>query len=34
VIDSARADFTGLRKLPLDAFYADSFTSAADKSNP
>lgn len=33
VIDSARADFTGLRNLPPDAFYADSFTSAADKSN-
>jgi CDP-4-dehydro-6-deoxyglucose reductase len=33
VIDSARADFTSLRNLPPDAFFADSFTSAADKTN-
>jgi len=31
VVDSARADFTAQRGLPADAFYADAFTSAADK---
>lgn len=31
VIDSARADFTALVKLPPDEFFADAFTSAADR---
>lgn len=31
VVDNARADFTAQRALPADAFYADAFTSAADK---
>jgi len=30
VVDSARADYTAAG-LPADEFYADSFTSAADK---
>ena len=31
VVDSARAAYTAQAHLPPDAFYADSFTSAADK---
>ncbi len=31
VVDSARTDFTARCGLPLEAFFADSFTSAADK---
>jgi CDP-4-dehydro-6-deoxyglucose reductase len=31
VVDSARTDFTARCGLPADEFYADSFTSAADK---
>jgi CDP-4-dehydro-6-deoxyglucose reductase, E3 len=31
VVESARTDFTALRGLPPEAFYADAFTSAADK---
>ena len=31
VVDSARAAYTAQGGLPPDAFYADSFTSAADK---
>lgn len=31
VVESARADFTARCGLPADAFFADSFTSAADK---
>ena len=31
VVDSARADFTALAQLPPDEFYADAFTSEADK---
>ncbi|MBE2264502.1 MAG: CDP-6-deoxy-delta-3,4-glucoseen reductase [Burkholderiaceae bacterium] len=31
VVDSARADFTRLAGLPEDEFFADSFTSEADK---
>ncbi len=31
VVDAARADFTARCGLPVDAFFADSFTSAADK---
>ena len=31
VVDSARRDFSALAGLPADAFFADSFTSAADK---
>jgi CDP-4-dehydro-6-deoxyglucose reductase len=33
VVDSARRDFTTLAKLPEDEFYADAFTSAADKAS-
>jgi len=32
VVDSARRDFTALAKLPAEEFFADSFTSEADKS--
>jgi len=32
VVESARADFIGLAKLPSEEFFADSFTSEADKS--
>jgi CDP-4-dehydro-6-deoxyglucose reductase len=32
VVDSARRDFTALAKLPTEEFFADSFTSEADKS--
>jgi CDP-4-dehydro-6-deoxyglucose reductase len=31
VIESARKDFSSLAKLPADEFFADSFTSEADK---
>ena len=31
VVDSARADFTRLAHLPEDEFYADAFTTTADK---
>ncbi len=31
VVDSARRDFCGLARLPEDAFFADAFTSEADK---
>jgi CDP-4-dehydro-6-deoxyglucose reductase len=31
VVESARADFVAQCQLPADEFYADSFTSAADK---
>jgi hypothetical protein len=30
MIDAARRDFTGLRNLPSDEFFADSFTYAAE----
>ena len=30
-VDSARADYTALGGLPPDEFYADSFTTEADK---
>lgn len=30
VVDSARREFTATNKLPVDAFFADSFTSEAD----
>lgn len=33
VVDSAQRDFTALCGLPADEFYADSFTSEADKQN-
>jgi CDP-4-dehydro-6-deoxyglucose reductase len=33
VVDSARADFSGRAGLPADAFFADAFTSEADKAN-
>ncbi len=33
VVDSARRDFTTLAQLPEDEFYADAFTSAADKAS-
>ena len=31
MVDSAKRDFVGKCGLPEDAFYADSFTTAADK---
>jgi CDP-4-dehydro-6-deoxyglucose reductase len=31
VVDSARADFTAQAGLPDDEFFADSFTTEADK---
>jgi CDP-4-dehydro-6-deoxyglucose reductase, E3 len=31
VVDSARAEYSALAKLPADEFYADSFTTEADK---
>lgn len=31
VVESARKDFTALAQLPVDEFFADSFTSEADK---
>jgi CDP-4-dehydro-6-deoxyglucose reductase len=33
VVDSARAEYTALAGLPAEEFYADSFTSEADKHN-
>jgi CDP-4-dehydro-6-deoxyglucose reductase len=33
VVDSARADYTALAGLPVDEFFADSFTSEADKAS-
>jgi CDP-4-dehydro-6-deoxyglucose reductase len=30
MVESARRDFTHERKLPIDEFYADSFTTQAD----
>ena len=30
MIDAARRDFTALRSLPLEEFFADSFTYAAE----
>jgi CDP-4-dehydro-6-deoxyglucose reductase len=32
VVDSARSSYTQQRRLPADEFYADAFTSEADKS--
>jgi CDP-4-dehydro-6-deoxyglucose reductase len=34
VVESARRDFTAQRGLPLDEFFADSFTTAADLATP
>ena len=34
VVESARKDFTTQRGLPLDEFFADSFTTAADLATP
>jgi CDP-4-dehydro-6-deoxyglucose reductase len=34
VVESARRDFTHERGLPLDEFFADSFTTAADLATP
>ena len=34
MVDSARRDFTGECKLPENEFFADSFTTAADKAAP
>jgi len=34
MIDVARREFSGLRRLPPDAFYADSFTYAAQPDAP
>lgn len=34
VIESARRDFSALAQLPPDEFFADSFTSEADKAQP
>lgn len=34
VIESARSDFAGLAQLPPEEFFADSFTSEADKARP
>ncbi len=34
MVDAARRDFTALCGLPADEFYADSFTSEADKHEP
>jgi CDP-4-dehydro-6-deoxyglucose reductase len=31
VVDSARADYIGQAGLPEEAFFADSFTTEADK---
>jgi CDP-4-dehydro-6-deoxyglucose reductase len=33
VVDSARRDFTTQAQLPADEFFADAFTSAADKAS-
>jgi CDP-4-dehydro-6-deoxyglucose reductase len=34
MVDSARADFTTVCKLPEDEFHADSFTTQADVAQP
>ena len=34
VVDSAKADFVGQCGLPAEEFFADSFTTAADKATP
>jgi CDP-4-dehydro-6-deoxyglucose reductase, E3 len=34
MVDAARKDFTALAGLPPEHFFADAFTSAADKANP
>jgi CDP-4-dehydro-6-deoxyglucose reductase len=34
VVDSARKDFTEMAQLSVDEFFADSFTSEADKVHP
>jgi len=34
MVDAARTDFTHARGLPIDEFYADSFTTAADLARP
>jgi CDP-4-dehydro-6-deoxyglucose reductase len=34
VIESARRDFVGQAHLPLEEFFADAFTSEADKALP
>jgi CDP-4-dehydro-6-deoxyglucose reductase len=34
MVEAARADFTHARGLPIDEFYADSFTTAADLAQP
>ncbi len=34
MVDSARADYSALARLPPDEFYADSFTTEADKHRP
>ena len=34
VVDAAQRDFCARCRLPADAFYADSFTSEADKHGP
>ena len=34
MVDAARRDFTQLRKLPEEEFYADSFTTQADLASP
>jgi CDP-4-dehydro-6-deoxyglucose reductase len=31
VVDSARADYSALARLPAEEFYADAFTSEAEK---
>jgi CDP-4-dehydro-6-deoxyglucose reductase len=31
MVDAARKDFCDLARLPADEFYADAFTSEADK---
>jgi CDP-4-dehydro-6-deoxyglucose reductase, E3 len=34
VVDSARAEYSGVCRLPPEEFFADSFTSEADKHGP
>jgi CDP-4-dehydro-6-deoxyglucose reductase len=34
VVDSARAEYSAVAKLPPDEFHADSFTTEADKHGP
>jgi hypothetical protein len=33
VVESARNEFSALAGLPMEAFFADAFTSLADKSS-